>query len=495
MDRNGIQVIVVGAGNAALVAALAVHDQGAKALVLEAANKEERGGNSRFAGATFRFAHHGLDTIVPLLDESSHALIPYSAVAPFTEDDYLKDLNDTSSGRAVPELIKTVVDRSYDTMEWMRDKGVRWELSTRKFVKGDQLSTDKPYVLPPGGAVRTVHEGIGLTDNLFAAVEERDIEVWYESPAHELITEGSTIKGVRVRRKDEFIDVYGQVILASGGFEANPEMRLRYLGSGWDLVKVRGTRFNKGTILEQALRAGAQSVGHWGGCHATPVSADAPDVGDLEITDATARHSYLYGLLVNKNGERFVDEGEREYLLTYAKTGAAIRAQPHAWGAQIFDQKVLHLLQPRYGTQEPVVADTIEELADKLGITAAALKGTIDAYNAATPDDISAFDPNIEDGVAATDVQPPKSNWALKVDEPPFVAYPVTAGITFTYGGILVDTAARVLDNEGKPMPGLYAAGEITGGFFYDNYPGGAGLMRGAVFGRLAAQSAVEALS
>lgn len=494
MTQDQDRVIVVGAGNAALVAALAADDAGAAVVVLEAANREERGGNSRFAGATFRFAHEGMASVRPLLADSSHELVPVSAVAGYSREDYLRDLMDTSSGRAIPELVAAVVDDSRSTMAWMRDRGVKWELATRKFVRPDQLTTNDPYVLPPGGAVRAVHEGIGLTDDLFAAVEATDIEVWYDSPAHELITEGSSVSGVRVRRPGQFVELHGQVILASGGFEANPEMRLRYLGSGWDLVKVRGSRFNRGTMLDQALRAGAQAVGHWGGCHATPVAADAPAEGDLKITDKTGRHSYPYGLLVNALGRRFVDEGEQYYMKTYAKTGAAIRAQPQAWAAQIFDQKVLSRLQPRYSTQEPVVADSIAELAGLLGTPPQALQATVEEFNAGAPEDAGAFDPNIEDGLATSGVVPPKSNWALRLDSPPFVAYPVTAGITFTYGGLRVDPETRVLDNEGRPMPGLFAAGEITGGFFYDNYPAGAGLMRGAVFGRRAAASAVAAL-
>lgn len=488
------QVIVVGAGNAALVAALAAHDLGATVIVLESAGREERGGNSRFAGATFRFVHDGMDEIGALLSDSSKELVPISAVQAYTHDDYVGDLLDVSSGRALPDLIDVLVGESYDTMAWMRDQGVHWELATRKFVKQATLGESNPYVLPPGGAVRTVNEGRGLVDDLFRAVETKGIEVWYDAPVHDLITEGSSVHGVVVRRSDAFVELRGRVILASGGFEANPEMRQRYLGAGWDLVKVRGTRFNKGAMLEAALRAGAQAAGHWGGCHATPVAADAPDVGDLAITDATGRHSYPYGLLVNKAGRRFIDEGEAYYLSTYAKTGAAIRAQKQAWAVQIFDQKTLQHLQPRYSTQDPVLADTIEELAGKLGIDPAALTTTVDEYNAGVPADDGAFDPNIEDGLATTGVTPPKRNWALALDAGPFVAYPVTTGITFTYGGILTDTEACVLDNEGRRMPGLYATGEITGGFFYDNYPGGAGLMRGAVYGRRAAASAVAAL-
>jgi tricarballylate dehydrogenase len=494
VSNNANRVIVVGAGNAALVAALAAHDRGLRVIVLESANYEERGGNSRFAGATFRFVHNGMEEVDAILAESSKELVPISSVEPYTKADYLGDLLEVSSGRAFRHLIEVLVDESYDTMKWMRDQGVHWELATRKFVKQTSLSQDNPYVLPPGGAVRAVHEGKGLVADLFRTAEAKGIEIWYDAPVHDLLTDGSSVRGVVVRRRDEFISLHGQVILASGGFEANPEMRLRYLGTGWDLVKVRGTRFNKGAMLEAALRAGAQASGHWGGCHATPVAADAPEVGDLAITDATGRHSYPYGLLVNKDGQRFVDEGEAYYLSTYAKTGAAIRAQRQAWAAQIFDQKTLDHLQPRYSTQTPVVADSVEKLAVQLGIDPAALKATIDEVNAGVPEDASGFDPNVEDGLSTVGVTPPKSNWALALDAPPFVAYPVTAGITFTYGGILTDTDARVLDNEGQPMPGLYAAGEITGGFFYDNYPGGAGLMRGAVFGRRAAASAVAAL-
>ncbi|MPZ61687.1 MAG: FAD-dependent oxidoreductase [Propionibacteriales bacterium] len=491
MTKGVGHVIVVGAGNAALVAALAAHEQGAKVTVLEAGTREERGGNSRFAGATFRFAHDGMDSIAPLIADESKDLLPVSTTKPYPQADFARDLMETSGRRADRALTQVLVEESYDTVRWMRDKNVKWELATRKFIDASKLSEQEPYVLPPGGAVRVLHEGIGLMDDLFAAVEATDIEVWYDSPAHSLIADGSTVTGVRVRRPHEFVDLSGSVILACGGFESNPEMRLRYLGSGWELVKVRGTRFNRGTMLEEALRAGAQSTGHWGGCHATPVAWDAPDVGDLALTDSTGRHSYPYGILVNRDGRRFLDEGERYYLHTYAKTGSAIRAQPQAWAAQIFDQKTLECLQPRYSTQQPVVADTVRELAVGLGIAPDALERTIDAFNAAVPEDSGGFDPLVEDGLAATGIDPPKRNWALALDAPPFVAYPVTAGITFTYGGLRIDTEARVIDNEGRPMPGLYATGEITGGFFYDNYPGGSGLMRGAVFGRRAAASAV----
>jgi tricarballylate dehydrogenase len=283
------------------------------------------------------------------------------------------------------------------------------------------------------------------------------------------------------------------VVLACGGFEANPELRLRYLGTGWDLVKVRGTRFNMGTMLLAALDAGAAPAGHWGGAHASPLDAHAPDVGELSLTDRMSRYSYPYALLVNGAGDRFVDEGEDEVWLTYAKTGWAIREQPGARAWQLFDQQTIHLLEPRYSTAIPLEADTLDDLAAKAGINAAGLHRTVAAFNdachrgSARPD--ARFDPYAKDGLATdagADLRPPKSNWALPLDRPPFVAYAVTCGITFTYGGLKIDASARVLDTTGRPMPGLFATGEIAGGFFFHNYAAGSGLMRGAAFGRIA---------
>jgi tricarballylate dehydrogenase len=319
--------------------------------------------------------------------------------------------------------------------------------------------------------------------------------VWYDAPAAALLTAGSTVEGVRVRRTDHVVDLVGTVVLASGGFESNPEMRLRYLGSGWDLVKVRGTRFNMGIMLVQALGAGAQPAGHWEGCHAAPIDAAAPPVGDRRMTDKYSRYSYPYSLMVNVRGERFIDEGEEQVWLTYAKTGSAVRAQPTGVAYQLFDQKTVHLLEPRYSTGTPVEAATVPELAEKLSVPSATLERTIQAFNNAVPADAAQrFNPFTNDGLAAfPEQQPAKSNWAQRLDQPPYVAYAVACGITFTYGGLKVDTSARVLDTEGRPMPGLFATGEIIGEFFYFNYGAGTGLMRGAVFGRIAGEGAAAA--
>ncbi|MFN0144992.1 MAG: FAD-dependent tricarballylate dehydrogenase TcuA [Dehalococcoidia bacterium] len=488
-------VIVVGAGNAALVAALSAAELGARVLVLEAASKEDRGGNSRFSGGIFRMVHQGLDSLRPLLAAASERWFDRVTVAPYSRETYLADWMSTSAGRSRHDLAEAVIDRSFETALWMRGQGVEWELTGDKLIDPAKQQPGVKVALPPGGAVRALGEGVGLVHRLFAAAERSPgITIWYESPCAGLLTRGSTVQGVRVRRRDEMVEVAGTVVLASGGFESNPEMRLRYLGPGWDLVKVRGTRFNMGTMLTEALRSGAQPAGHWGGSHASPLDAGAPATGDLRLTDKMSRYSYPYSLLVNLRAERFLDEGEDEVWLTYAKTGRAILAEEQGLAFQIFDQKTIHLLEPRYRTGTPVTASTLEELAALLGLPAARLVQTVSDFNRAAAGAGPAFDPFTKDGLQAVPGgQPPKSNWAQPLDRPPFVAYPVTCGITFTYGGLKVSTEAQVIDTEGRPMPGLFATGEITGDFFYYNYAAGSGLMRGAVFGRLAGSSAARA--
>ncbi|KAJ9606616.1 hypothetical protein H2200_008624 [Cladophialophora chaetospira] len=383
----------------------------------------------------------------------------------------------------------------------MNTKGVKWELIVRKYQNLDGLREKHDKIsLEPGAPVMAVGGGVGLMESLWAAVEklvpDGRMTVWFDSPAHELIVSGDTVHGVKVRSRDTFVDVYGKVILASGGFSSNPAMRRQYLGEGWDLVVVRGTKYNMGTMLNRAIAAGARPVGHWGACHASPQDANAPLTGDINISPHMPRYAYQYGITVNIKGERFFDEGEDNFGKTYAKTGKKIGDQPEAKAFQIFDQQTLHLLPKRYDGQTPIKADTIQELAVKTGVSPVGLQKTINVFNAACQDDSSKFEPTKLDGLSTKPSDTltfPKSNWALKIQQGPFVAYAVTCGITFTYGGIATDTTARVLNNEGRHMPGLWAVGEIAGGVFYHNYPGGAGLTKGAVFGRIAGREAAGA--
>ena len=483
-------VVVVGGGNAALVAALSAHEAGARVAVLEAAPREERGGNSRFSGSIFRIIHQGLDDVVSLLSDSAKPNAKRCTMRPYTKDEYLEDMKSTSQGKYDRAQASIVIDQSYQTVKWMKDQGVHWQLTLNKFFDRSKMAEGLADI-PPSAALMSQYQGVGLVQDLWDAVEKTDIKVFYDCPAFDLIAQGDRVSGVKARMADSYAEFHGQVILASGGFEASPRLRRQYLGEGWDLVIVRGTRFNTGTMLEKAIAIGAQACGHWGSAHASPQDLSAPPVGNLKLTDQMSRYSYPYAIMVNKDGVRFLDEGENFFGLTYAKTGAAISRQPGARAFQIFDQKTLHLLEPRYRTATPIDDDTLEGLAVKIGVNPSVFTRTVAEFNAATSP--GKFDPFNLDGTSTGDkLAIPKSNWALPIDKPPYVAYGVTCGITFTYGGLKTNTAAQVLNNEGRQMPGLWAVGEMSGGFFYYNYPVGAGLVKGAVFGRIAGQAAAK---
>ena len=257
----------------------------------------------------------------------------------------------------------------------------------------------------------------------------------------------------------------------------------------------RGTRFNTGDGIRMALEIGAMSWGNWSGCHAVGWERNAPEFGDLTVGDQFQKHSYPLGIIVNAEGKRFVDEGADFRNYTYAKYGAEVLKQPGQFAWQVFDSKVLAMLRDEYRIRQvtKTTADTLEELAAKMeDVDAEGFLATVQAFNAAVKTDVP-FDPNVKDGRRTEGIDPPKSNWANSLVDPPFEAYAITCGITFTFGGLKIDTGGEVLDTDAQPIPGLYAAGELVGGLFYFNYPGGTGLMSGAVFGRIAGRSAAEA--
>jgi tricarballylate dehydrogenase len=288
------------------------------------------------------------------------------------------------------------------------------------------------------------------------------------------------------------------VVLACGGFEANREWRTRYLGPGWDMAKVRGTRYNTGDGIRMALDIGAQAYGQWSGCHAVSWERHAPDFGELDRPVTASRNGYPFGIMVNAEGKRFVDEGADFRNYTYAKYGRAVLEQPGSYAWHVFDSQVEHLLHEEYrskGTTK-VQADTLEELVARMeDVHPVRFLETVRGYNAAIKRNVL-FNPNIKDGRCTVGLDIEKSNWANPLEKPPFVAYAVTCGITFTFGGLKIDTRARVLDITDCALSGLYAAGELVGGLFYYNYPGSSGLMAGSVFGRIAGrEAATHALS
>jgi tricarballylate dehydrogenase len=484
-------VVVVGAGNAALCAALAARETGAQVTVLEAAGEDEAGGNSRYTAGAIRFAHDGIADLQRVLPDLSDDEIANSDFGTYTRDDFFDDMFRVTRYRADADLVETLVTSSLDTMVWMREKGVRFQPS---YGRQAFKTAEGKFRFWGGLCVETWGGGPGLMENLTKAAAREGIEVLYETRALSLIADDDGVKGVRVRQGGKSRDIRARaVVMACGGFEANAEMRTRYLGTGWDLAKVRGTRFNMGDGIRMALDIGAAPYGNWSGCHAVGWDRNAPEFGDLAVGDNFQKHSYPLGIMVNAHGRRFVDEGAEFRNYTYAKYGRVILEQPDNFCWQVFDAKVLPMLRDEYRIREvtKVSAGTLEELAAKLeGVDADAFLDEVRAYNAAVRTDIG-FDPTVKDGRCTEGLAVNKSNWANPLDEPPFEAYSTTCGITFTFGGLRVDPhTAQVRDTVLQPIPGLFAAGELVGGLFYFNYPGGTGLMSGAVFGRLAGEGA-----
>jgi tricarballylate dehydrogenase len=272
-------------------------------------------------------------------------------------------------------------------------------------------------------------------------------------------------------------------------------MRTRYLGPGWELAKVRGTPYNTGDGIRMAMEIGASSYGNWSGCHAVGWDYNAPEFGDLSVGDNFQKHSYPWGIMVNATGRRFVDEGADFRNYTYAKYGRVILNQPNNFAWQVFDKKIIPMLRDEYRIKRVTKqsANTIEELAKKLeGVNPGGFIDEIKKYNAAVKKDVP-FNPNIKDGRCTVGLPVNKSNWANTLDEPPFEAFQVGCGISFTFGGVRIDPdTGQVIDGDMNPIPGLYAAGELVGGIFYFNYPGGSGLMSGTVFGRIAGHGAAR---
>jgi tricarballylate dehydrogenase len=486
-------VIVVGAGNAAFCAALAAREQGAKVLVLERAPEAERGGNSRFTAGGFRFVHNGAEDLRRLMPDLTEQEIANSDFGTYTEDQFFDDLGRVTDYRVDPDMAELLVKRSADTLLWMRSKGIRFiPMWGRQAFK-----IDGKFKFWGGLVAETWGGGPGLSDMLFEAAAREGIEVMYEARAIGLLYDDA-VYGVRVRHKGKTTELRSNVVvLASGGFEANTEWRARYLGPAWDVAKVRGTRFNTGDGINMALEIGAMPWGHWSGCHAVGWERNAPPFGDLAVGDNFQKHSYPLGIMLNANGERFVDEGADLRNYTYAKYGRVILQQPGQFAWQIFDSKVIPLLRDEYRIRQvtKVRAETLEEFVDKLeDVDPKRALETIKAYNAAVRTDIP-FNPAVKDGRCTQGLTLPKSNWANTIDEPPFEGYAVTCGITFTFGGLRVDNHAQVIDSDGNLIPGLYAAGELVGGLFYFNYPGGSGLMAGSVFGRIAGTAAGKVAS
>src|SRR5271154_4211290 len=436
--REQFDVIVVGAGNAATCAALSARENGAAVLMLEVAPEEARGGNSCFTGGAFRVVYHGAEDLARLIPDMNETELRDVDFGTYTEEEYFDDMGRLTQYRCDPDLTEILIRSSFAAGVWMRGKGVRFQLGLGR----QAFRVDNKFKFWGGLACDIWGGGKELMKALHARRERDGIPLYYETPALSLLQGDNGVAGVRVRHQSRMLDLRSKaVILACGGFEANAEMRARYLGPNWDLAKVRGTRFNTGQGLKMALDIGAAPAGHWSGAHACAWDLNAPPVGDLDVGDRFQKHGYPYGIVVNAKGERFLDEGLDFHSYTYAKYGGEILKQPGMFAWQVFDQKTVHLLRDEYRiprtTKEK--ADTLEALAEHLeGVDPRGFLETVRAFNA-----------------------------AQRLDTPPYEAYGVTTGITFTFGGLKITNDAAVEDVTGTPIPGLFAAGEMVGGLYY----------------------------
>ena len=326
-------VVIVGAGNAAFCAAHAAREKGARVLVLECAPEAESGGNSRFTAGAIRFAYDGVDDIRTLCPDLSDEQIEITDFGTYTKDQFYDDMFRVTRYRTNPELCEKLVTGSAPTMRWLHEKGIRFMP-----IYGRQaFKIDGRFKFWGGLTLETWGGGPGLVDAHTQIAKNSGIDIRYSTRAVGLIRDGMAVTGVQIHHKGVLHDITAKSgVLASGGFQSNVEWRTRYLGPGWELAKVRGTRFNTGDGIRMAMEIGASTYGNWSGCHAVGCDNNAPEFGDLNVGDGFQKHSYPWGIMVNGHGRRFVDEGADFRNYTYAQFGRAVLEQPEHFAWQIF---------------------------------------------------------------------------------------------------------------------------------------------------------------
>ncbi|KAI0771130.1 FAD/NAD-P-binding domain-containing protein [Trametes elegans] len=499
-QTSSFDCIVVGSGHAGSCAALAAHDAGCKRWV---------GGNGYFTAGAHRTVHGGLRDLLPLVRNVPPGAAANIDLDAYTADEFTGDIMRLGDWRSDPRVVQAVVDGSRDAVQWLSDRvNVPFILAFNRqayLVEGRQVFW--------GGLVLSVEDGgKGLIAAHRAALEAEGIETWFNTAATNVLIEDGAVAGIVVEKDGQSLQLRApSVVLACGGFEASRELRATHLGTDWERAKVRGTPYNTGDGLTLALSVGARLTGDFAGCHSTCWDANAPaDRGDRVLSNQFTKSGYPLGLMLNVRGQRFVDEGADFRNYTYAKFGRAVLAQPNSVAFQVWDAAGARWLRKEEYAEdvvERIEAESVDALADKLQSKGlkdrAAFVRTITRYNDAamafsTEQPEKTWDPAVKDQLSTQSstlkLELPKSNWALPLKQPPFLAVKITCGITFTFGGLAIDpdTAGVVSDATGKPIPGLFCTGELVGGLFYGNYPGGSGLTGGAVFGRKAGQGAAE---
>jgi tricarballylate dehydrogenase len=451
-------VVVVGGGNAGLSAALSARSTGASCVVLERAPRESRGGNSRHT-RNLRCAHTSpTDTLE----------------GAYPEEEFLSDLLEVT-GPTDEMLARLVAQRSAECARWMQQFGVRFQRALRGTV---QLARTNAFFLGGGKAV---------LNSYYAAAARLGIRVVYDAEVIDLDLSTRQFRAATVRVGSDIQRVRGRaLVLAAGGFESNLEWLRQIWGEAATNFIVRGTPYNTGTLLKLMLDAGAQSVGDARQCHAIAVDARAPKFDGGIVTRLD---SIPFGIVVNRNGERFYDEGEDLWPKRYATWGSLIARQPGQIAFSVVDAKALGLFLP--SVFPPIVADSMPALAAALDLPAAAFEATVHGFNRAVRD--GDFDPAALDACRTEGLRPDKTHWARRLDTPPFTAYPLRPGITFTYLGLKVDDRARVLMADGHAADNICAAGEImAGNVLRKGYTAGIGMTIGTVFGRIAGAEAAQ---
>lgn len=460
-DGKEYDVLVAGGGNAALCAAISARRAGARVLVLEAAPKFYRGGNTRHT-RNMRCAH----------DAATETLS-----GPYTEDEFFDDLLKVTQGKTDEALARLMIRESKDMLNWIQDQDVRFQPSL-----GGTLSLGRTNSFFLGG-------GRAMLNALYLTAERLGVEVAYDTEVVGITIRDGAFESLVARQSGQERTFAGKTfVAASGGFEAN----IDWLKEGWGEAAgnflIRGTPYNKGTILKLLLDSGVEAIGDNTQCHAVAIDARAPrfDGGIITRLDCV-----VFGIVVNKQAQRFYDEGEDVWPKRYAIWGRLVAKQPDQISWIIFDESSLRMFMP--SLYPPIRAGSIGELAGKLGLDTAALTATVDGFNAGVQP--GTFDPAILDGCHTQGVIPPKTNWARRIEKPPFYAYPVRPGITFTYLGVRVNEEARMRMSDGSLAKNMFAAGEImAGNVLGQGYAAGIGMTIGSVFGRIAGRSAATDL-
>ena len=456
MDSS-FDIAVIGGGNAALCAAIEAAEAGARVVILEAAPKAYRGGNSRHT-RNFRCMHSG--PLGPLVDS-------------YSDEEYFADLMKVTAGKTDEALARLAIRSSEECLPWMEAHGVRFQPSL-----SGTLSLARTNAFFLGG-------GKSLVNAYYRTAQSLGVEVHYDAPVTHLEIEDDQVTRIDYTAGDQTRSISPKaVVVASGGFQADIDWLTRAWGPAAQNFLIRGTPYNRGVVLADLLDQGIEQVGDPTQCHAVAIDGRAPkfDGGIVTRLDCVP-----FSIVVNKHAERFYDEGEDVWPKRYAIWGRLVADQPDQVGYVIIDAKSLNLFMP--SVFPPVKADTLEELAVEMGLPPKRLRTTVDAFNAACGD-TSGFHPTELDGVATTGLTPPKTNWARPITQAPFYGYSLRTGVTFTYLGLKVDERAQCSIGN-RPVANLWAAGEtMAGSILGQGYLAGFGMTIGTVFGRIAGQEA-----